>query len=117
MSIPSQRGDDLCSQPLGEGGSAVTFVGLVRSIMRLSDCWLVPGMGWGDLTDAEWERLRLFLPISNGRCGRWLDHPQVIDGILHRVRTGVQWRDVPERFRPWNTVYQRHRLWSADGTS
>jgi transposase len=40
----------------------------------------------------------------------------VIDGSLHRVRTGVQWRDLPERFGPWKTVYERHRLWSADGT-
>lgn len=40
----------------------------------------------------------------------------MIDGILHRVRTGVQWRDLPERFGSWRTVYERHRLWSADGT-
>ncbi|MEV5416171.1 IS5 family transposase [Streptomyces albogriseolus] len=73
-------------------------------------------MGRGDLTDVEWERLRPFLPVSNGRCGRWRDLRQVIDGILHRVRTGVQWRDLPERFGPWKTVYERHRLWSADGT-
>ncbi|MFH8632058.1 IS5 family transposase [Streptomyces lydicus] len=73
-------------------------------------------MGRGDLSDAEWERLWPFLPVSNGRCGRWRDHRQVIDGILHRVRTGVQWRDLPERFGPWKTVYERHRLWSADGT-
>ncbi|WP_373648876.1 IS5 family transposase [Streptomyces sp. st140] len=70
----------------------------------------------GDLSDAEWERLRPLLPVSNGRCGRWRDHRQVIDGILHRVRTGVHWRDLPERFGPWKTVYERHRLWSADGT-
>lgn len=73
-------------------------------------------MGWADLSDAEWERLRPFLPVSNGRCGRWRDHRQAMDGILHRVRTGVQWRDLPERFGPWKTVYERHRLWSADGT-
>ncbi|MFF2819546.1 IS5 family transposase [Kitasatospora cineracea] len=72
--------------------------------------------GRGVLSDAEWERLRPFLPVSNGRCGRWRDHRQVIDGILHRVRTGVHWRDLPERFGPWKTVYERHRLWSADGT-
>ncbi|NEC03375.1 transposase [Streptomyces anulatus] len=48
-------------------------------------------MGRGDLTDAEWERLRPFLPVSNRRCDRWRDRQQVIDGILHRVRTGVQW--------------------------
>lgn len=40
----------------------------------------------------------------------------MIDGILHRVRTGVRWRGLPERFGPWKTVYERHRLWSADGT-
>ncbi|WP_374207180.1 IS5 family transposase [Streptomyces sp. APSN-46.1] len=68
------------------------------------------------MSDAQWERLRPFLPVSNRRCGRWRDHRQVIDGILHRVRTGVQWRDLPERFDPWKTVYERHRLWSADGT-
>ncbi|WP_443334157.1 IS5 family transposase [Streptomyces sp. CB02130] len=73
-------------------------------------------MGRGDVTDAEWERLRPLLPVSNQRCGRWRDHRQVIDGILHRVRTGVQWRDLPERFGPWKTVYERHRLWSANGT-
>jgi transposase len=73
-------------------------------------------MGRGDLSDAEWERLRPFLPASNRRCGRWRDHRQVIDGILHRVRTGIQWRDLPERFGSWKTVYERHRLWSADGT-
>ncbi len=32
------------------------------------------------------------------------------------VWTGVQWRHLPERFGPWKTVYERHRLWSADGT-
>ncbi|WP_202121526.1 IS5 family transposase [Streptomyces sp. BA2] len=73
-------------------------------------------MGRGDLSDSEWNGLRPFLPVSNRRCGRWRDHRQVIDGILHRVRTGVQWRDLPARFGPWKTVYERRRLWSADGT-
>ena len=41
----------------------------------------------------------------------------MIDGVLFRVRTGVQWRDLPERFGPWETVYKRLRRWSADGTS
>ncbi|MFE9934261.1 IS5 family transposase [Streptomyces sp. NPDC005533] len=80
---------------------------LPRSLLRL---------GRGDLTGAEWERMRPFLPVSNRRCGRWRNHRQLIDGILHRVRTGVHWRGLPERFGPWKTVYKRHRLWSADGT-
>ncbi|MFF3757482.1 transposase [Streptomyces sp. NPDC002185] len=35
---------------------------------------------------------------------RWRDHRQVVVGILQRVRTGVRWRDLPERFGPWKTV-------------
>ncbi len=36
--------------------------------------------------------------------------------MLYRIRTGVQWRDLPERYGPWKTVHERHRRWSADGT-
>jgi transposase len=32
------------------------------------------------------------------------------------AQPGEQWRDLPERFGPWKTVYERHRLWSADDT-
>ncbi|WP_414719056.1 IS5 family transposase [Streptomyces sp.] len=73
-------------------------------------------MGRGDLTNAEWDRLEAFLPRAGARGGRWSDHRRVINGVLYRVRTGVQWRDLPERFGPWETVYKRHRRWSADGT-
>lgn len=73
-------------------------------------------MGRGDLTNAEWDRLESFLPRVGARGGRWSDHRRVINGVLYRVRTGVQWRDLPERFGPWETVYKRHRRWSADGT-
>ncbi|MGV4926525.1 IS5 family transposase [Streptomyces sp. BHT-5-2] len=70
----------------------------------------------GDLTDAEWAVLAPLLPVSNNRCGRWRDHRQVINGIIHRFGTGVQWRELPERFGPWKTVHKRHLLWSSDGT-
>ncbi|MFE4956143.1 IS5 family transposase [Streptomyces sp. NPDC056653] len=73
-------------------------------------------MGRGDLTNAEWDRLESFLPPGGARGGRWSDHRRVINGVLYRVRTGVQWRDLPERFGPWETVYKRHRRWSVDGT-
>ncbi|WP_158718783.1 transposase [Streptomyces griseus] len=57
-----------------------------------------------------------FLWAWGGRCGGWRDHRRVIDGVPHRVRTGVQWRDLPERFGPWKTVHERHRPGPADGT-
>lgn len=70
----------------------------------------------GDLTDGEWAVLEPLLPVSNNRCGRWRNHRQVINGIIHRLSTGVQWRELPERFGSWKTVHKRHLLWSADGT-
>ncbi|MFJ3091413.1 IS5 family transposase [Streptomyces sp. NPDC086838] len=73
-------------------------------------------MGRGDLTNHEWSLLEPHLPALGGWGGRWNDHRTVLNGILFRVRTGVPWRDLPERYGSWKTVYERHRLWSADGT-
>ncbi|MGO4636781.1 IS5 family transposase [Streptomyces sp. 2RAF24] len=72
-------------------------------------------MGRGDLTNREWSLLEPHLPPSGGRGGQWCDHRTVINGILFRVRTGVPWRDLPERYGSWKTIYERHRRWSADG--
>ena len=69
-----------------------------------------------DLTDAEWARLESLMPAHPRQGHRWSDHRTVIDGIFHRVRTGCPWRDLPERFGPYQTVYGRHRRWSGDGT-
>ena len=69
-----------------------------------------------DLTDEQWAALEPLLP-RHARQGRRLsDHRLIIDGVFHRVRTGGPWRDLPERFGPYQTVYNRHRRWSADGT-
>ena len=70
-----------------------------------------------ELTDQEWARLAPLLPaMTPQRGGRWRDHRQVLDGILFRVRTGVPWRDLPERYGPWETVYKRFARWQTDGT-
>jgi transposase len=69
-----------------------------------------------ELTDAEWQLLESLLPPDPTRGGRWRDHRTVISAILFRERTGVTWRDLPERFGPWKTVYQRKRRWAMDGT-
>lgn len=56
----------------------------------------------GDLTDDEWALLEPLLPKSNNRCGRWRDHRQVINGIIHRLGAGCQWRDgVVHEIRLW----------------
>lgn len=43
------------------------------------------------------------------------DRRQVINGILWKLSTGAAWWDLPERYGPWKTVYERFRRWSADG--
>ena len=69
-----------------------------------------------DLSDGEWARLEPVLPRHPRQGHRWNDHRLVIDGIFFRPRTGCPWRDLPERFGNWKTVYNRHRRWSGDGT-
>lgn len=69
------------------------------------------------LTDKQWELLELLLPKSDGRVGRnFSNNRLVVEGMLFRLRTGVPWRDLPEAFGPWQTVWKRHRRYAGDGT-
>jgi len=70
-----------------------------------------------DLTDEEWARLEPLLPDRTPqRGGRWVDHRTVINGVFWRTRAGAPWRDLPSQYGKWQTTYNRHRRWSADGT-
>ena len=65
-------------------------------------------MARGDLTDAQYERLRPLLPSCEGQPGHpYADHRKVINGILWRLRTGAPWRDIPDRYGPHQTCYDR----------
>ncbi|MGV9564723.1 transposase [Streptomyces sp. NPDC003480] len=55
-------------------------------------------------------------PASSSRGRKRLDDRRVLDGIVWNFRTGTAWRDVPERYRPWATLYTRLRRWAAGGT-
>jgi len=68
------------------------------------------------LSDEQWARLRPLLPPpSPGRGRPRGDDRLIVDGILWRLATGVPWRDLPERFGSWRTVYSRFRRWQAAG--
>jgi transposase len=70
-----------------------------------------------EITDDEWHRLAPLLPATTPRRGgRWRDHRQVLNSIVFRTRTGIPWRDLPERYGPWQTVYKRFARWQQDGT-
>jgi len=71
----------------------------------------------GVFSDEAWARIEALLPSSAGlRGGRWRNHRQVVEGIAWRYRTGAPWRDVPEEFGPYQTLWKRHDQWSKDGT-
>ena len=70
----------------------------------------------GELTDQEWERLKPHLPPEKPERGRPnVEHRRIINGILWRERTGAPWRDLPERYGPWSTVYSRFWRWRVAG--
>ena len=65
------------------------------------------------LSDAQWTRIEPFLPRRpQGRQSTRGDR-LFIDAVLFRAKTGMPWRDLPERFGPWKSVYNRFANWAA----
>lgn len=69
----------------------------------------------GDLSDAQWTLIVGLFPTQR-RGGKWNDHRTVFDGILWVLRTGAPWRDLPDRYGKWQSVYDRFNRARADGT-
>ena len=72
-----------------------------------------------NLTDAQWQRIAQFFPdrYHHGHRGHpWKDHRRLVNGILWHLHTGAPWPDTPERYGPWQTVYDRFNRWRKDGT-
>ncbi|MFD7989456.1 IS5 family transposase [Kitasatospora indigofera] len=67
-----------------------------------------------DVTDAEWDLIEPHLPVAaTGPLPRRVRDQ--FNGILWRFRTGSGWRDAPERYGPWSTVYSRFNHWARTG--
>src|SRR5438874_3362908 len=72
-----------------------------------------------ELSDRQWKRLEPLLPQPRHHGGRGRpskDHQRIFNGILWRLHTGAPWRDIPDYFGHWQTVYGRFRLWRRNGT-
>lgn len=67
------------------------------------------------LTDEQWKRVEAVLPSRRPGPRSKLGDRAFIDAVLYRAKTGVPWRDLPERFGPWKTVYNRFSNWSENG--
>ena len=68
------------------------------------------------VSDAVWEKVAWLLPgkaTDPGATGK--DNRLFLEAVLWRVRTGVPWRDLPDEFGRWNSVFQRFRRWVRAG--
>lgn len=68
------------------------------------------------LRDEQWERIAPHIigdERSRGTSGR--DNRMFVEGVLWVARTGSPWRDLPEVFGAWNSVFRRFSRWSAKG--
>jgi transposase len=68
-----------------------------------------------ELSDERWNRIKHHFPPSGKRGGQWRDHRTVVNGILWILCSGAAWRDLPERYGPWQTVHRRLLLWRRIG--
>ena len=68
------------------------------------------------LTDEQWKRLQPLLPPQKPHIGRPAsDQRTLLNGMIWILKTGAPWRDLPERFGPWKTVYNTFARWRDDG--
>lgn len=70
-----------------------------------------------EVTDEDWARIGKYFPErqpgDKGRPRR--DSREMLNGILWIARSGASWRDLPERYGPWQTVYKRFAQWQESG--
>lgn len=68
------------------------------------------------LRNDQWTRIESMLPGKPGDCGVTAkDNRLFVEAVLWIARVGAPWRDLPEAFGPWNSVYQRFARWSNNG--
>jgi transposase len=72
-----------------------------------------------DLTDAQWDRISVLIPDPPRRAdnrGRpWRPARDVLNGILWVLRTGAPWKDLPDRYPPYQTCHRRFQQWQRSG--
>ena len=69
-----------------------------------------------NLRDDQWERICHLLPGKPGDRGRTAaDNRLLVEAVLWIARSGAPWRDLPEDFGAWNSVYRRFARWQTSG--
>ena len=68
------------------------------------------------LRDDQWIKIKDFLPGREGHVGGTAqDNRLFVDAVIFRYRTGVSWRDLPDRFGDGVAVHRRFRRWCISG--
>jgi transposase len=69
-----------------------------------------------EIKDEDWERIKDMLPGQPGDPGVTAkDNRLFINAVLWIAKTGAPWRDLPERFGPWGSVWKRFDRWAKKG--
>ena len=70
-----------------------------------------------EISEEKWKKIKELFPPERkpqgGRPGK--SNREMLNAMLHWLNTGVPWRDLPERFGPWQSVYSRFRAWTKAG--
>lgn len=70
-----------------------------------------------EMSEEQWNKIRDLLPPERkpqgGRPAK--SNPEMLNAILYWLNTGIPWRDLPQRYGPWQTVYSRFRTWTLKG--
>ncbi len=70
-----------------------------------------------ELTDAQWALIEDMFPRNGEGPGRpWNDHRTMVNAMFWVLSTGAPWRDLPARFGPWQSAYDRFNMYRKDGT-
>ena len=68
-----------------------------------------------EIDDAQWEKIKPYLGNTPKKTGRpQADNRKLLNGVLWIMHTGAPWRDLPEYYGPWRTVYKRFSQWEKD---
>ena len=67
-----------------------------------------------ELTDEQWALVISLIPVRRGPRAMRGDR-DFVNAVMWRVKTGAPWRDIPERYGSWKTVYNRFDRWSKRG--
>ena len=68
-----------------------------------------------EVTDEQWEVLQTYFGNSPKQTGRpQSDNRKLLNGVLWILHTGAPWRDLPEYYGPWQTVYKRFAQWQKN---